>query len=166
MTYGNAQIPTPPPRRKVSKALMIGLIGLVVLVISICCAGAVANFTDNAEDGKAAPAVQLPPAEDTPPAAISKPAPSPSTKSSTILFAGDYEVGAKLDVEALVIPPGTYAIGTSSHCYWQRVKGFGGELDDIIANGNIEGQQVARVTVKKSDKGLGLLGDCAARRLK
>ena len=57
--------------------------------------------------------------------------------ASTLLLAGDYEVGKTMDIEGLVITPGTYAVGTSSHCYWERVRGFSGEFDDIIANDNI-----------------------------
>jgi hypothetical protein len=45
--------------------------------------------------------------------------------------AGTYQVGAHIE-------PGSYrADGAADDlCYWARLSGFSGELDDIIANGN------------------------------
>ena len=50
------------------------------------------------------------------------------------------------------ISPGTYRTRTSvSDCYWERLKGFSGNLSDIIANDFSTGYQV--VTIKSTDKG-------------
>jgi hypothetical protein len=50
------------------------------------------------------------------------------------------------------ILPGTYRTREgSASCYWARLKGFGGTIDDIIANANTNGPAV--VTVAASDKG-------------
>lgn len=57
---------------------------------------------------------------------------------------GTYEVG--VDVK-----PGTYvSAAPDENCYWARLKGSGGSLDDILANNNTSGRSV--VTIKKTDK--------------
>lgn len=48
------------------------------------------------------------------------------------------------------IEPGTYEANADDFCYWARLSGTSGELDDIIANGNGPGHIV--VTIKESDK--------------
>jgi hypothetical protein len=56
------------------------------------------------------------------------------------------------------IQPGTYRtrVGASS-CYWERLKGFSGAFEDIIANGNPDGPVV--VTISANDKGF-MSQDC------
>lgn len=76
------------------------------------------------------------------------PAPKPVT-----LGAGTWQVGTE-------VKPGTYTTTAGSSCYWARLKGFDGELESIIANGNLDDGQRGRLTVKASDKGLELTGDC------
>jgi hypothetical protein len=49
------------------------------------------------------------------------------------------------------ISPGTYQAPGGEGCYWERLKGFGGTVDDIIANHFGGGRQV--VTIGISDKG-------------
>jgi len=50
------------------------------------------------------------------------------------------------------IPAGTYRTRSApSDCYWERLKGFSGSLNDIIANDFGSGYQV--VTIKSTDKG-------------
>lgn len=50
------------------------------------------------------------------------------------------------------IQPGTYRTrAASSGCYYARLKGFGGTVDDIIANNNTDAPAV--VTIAASDKG-------------
>ncbi|MDA1360518.1 hypothetical protein O1R50_12845 [Glycomyces luteolus] len=54
------------------------------------------------------------------------------------------------------IEPGTYSTTVpdeSFGCYWERLSGFSGELDDIIANGNVEPGLQATVTIDSSDQG-------------
>ncbi|MFA9430718.1 hypothetical protein [Egicoccus sp. AB-alg2] len=61
---------------------------------------------------------------------------------------GTYRVGE--DLEA-----GTYRSTGSSLCYWERLAGFSGELDDIIANGN---DPLSIVTVDAGDAGFSTQG--------
>jgi len=50
------------------------------------------------------------------------------------------------------IAPGTYRNSSSSGgCYWERLSGFGGSFDEIIANGLATYRQV--VTIKEMDTG-------------
>jgi hypothetical protein len=49
------------------------------------------------------------------------------------------------------VKPGTYRTTGGGNCYWERLKGFSGQFDDIIANGNPTGP--ARVTIARTDKG-------------
>lgn len=67
----------------------------------------------------------------------------PQTESDTGLGDGTYVVGT--DIKA-----GTYRSQGGGLCYWARLKGFGGELDDIIANGN---NAPEIVTVSSGDAG-------------
>jgi hypothetical protein len=55
---------------------------------------------------------------------------------------GTYTVGQDID-------PGTYRSEGSSMCYWARLSGFSGELDDIIANGNAS----TILTIDSGDEG-------------
>jgi hypothetical protein len=49
------------------------------------------------------------------------------------------------------IQPGTYRSPGGSGCYWARLSGFSGDLDDIIANGGFSKNQT--VTIQASDAG-------------
>lgn len=49
------------------------------------------------------------------------------------------------------IPPGTYRNRATGSCYWERLKGFGGSLDEIVANSASRGPIV--VTILPTDKG-------------
>jgi hypothetical protein len=55
------------------------------------------------------------------------------------------------------VRPGTYRLREpASLCYWARLKGFGGSLNDIIANGNVSDYGV--VTIRPSDQGFETAG--------
>ena len=54
------------------------------------------------------------------------------------------------------VKPGTYRTTGGENCYWARLRGFSGDLDDILANGNPTGP--ARVTIARSDKGFSTSG--------
>jgi len=50
-----------------------------------------------------------------------------------------------------LIRPGTYRLREpAGFCYWARLKGFSGELDDVIANDIGEGSSVV---ARSSDEG-------------
>lgn len=55
---------------------------------------------------------------------------------------GTHAVGSDID-------PGTYRRTGTGSCYWARLSGFGGTVDDIIANDNTNGQ--AYVTIDPTD---------------
>ena len=57
---------------------------------------------------------------------------------------GAYRVGVD-------IAPGTYRTRSSAACYWERLRGFSGELSDIIANDFNNDNLI--VTIKSSDLG-------------
>lgn len=66
-----------------------------------------------------------------------------AVEKGTIPGTGIYLVGDD-------IQPGTYrGDGSSEYCYWARLLGTSGSLDDIIANGNPGGPTV--VTISESD---------------
>ncbi len=70
--------------------------------------------------------------------------------SSTL--AGAITFGGGIKRVGRDIPPGTYRTRSApSSCYWERLRGFSGNLGDIIANDFSSGYQV--VKVKKTDKG-------------
>jgi hypothetical protein len=67
--------------------------------------------------------------------------------SGCFFFFGDgtFRVGAD-------IPPGTYrAINTSAGCYWERLSGFSGTFEDVIANNFTTSPDV--VTISPTDTG-------------
>lgn len=57
---------------------------------------------------------------------------------------GTYQVGTD-------IQPGTYRTEGGEYCYWERLSGFGGTFDEIIANSNPSGPSI--VTILPSDIG-------------
>ena len=78
-----------------------------------------------------------------------QPAPAPKPKPS---FDGDGQYVVRED-----IAPGTYRTREdATGCYWARLKGFGGDLDDIVANENAVGPTI--VTISRRDKGFEAAG--------
>lgn len=71
---------------------------------------------------------------------------SPITQGTDAPFSGHgtYIVGVD-------IAPGTWRNDGSANCYWARLAGFSGTLDDIIANDNPDGTAI--VTIAATDKG-------------
>lgn len=66
------------------------------------------------------------------------------TKSKTTFGDGIYIVGTD-------ITPGTYKNTGEAGCYYARLKGFSGDLGDILANNNTDASAI--VTIRSSDKG-------------
>jgi hypothetical protein len=78
------------------------------------------------------------------PTEASDPSPSTTPEPEVPSYGdGTYRVGK--DIKA-----GTYRSGDDGICYWASLKGFGGDIDDIIANGN---NSPAIVTLRPADKG-------------
>lgn len=118
------------------------IVGLAVAaLVAIGCASA-----PDADTSTVAPA-EAPATNPAPPA-------KPAAKGLT---SGTWEVGTE-------VKPGTYTTTATDHCYWARLKDFDGDLDAIIANGNLKDGERGRITVKKTDKGLELTGDCVWTR--
>ena len=76
-----------------------------------------------------------------------------SAPSSGIIPPGRWLVGRQ-------IPAGNYEINAGSGCYWERLSGFSGNLNDIIANDFIaaSGRQIVRIS--SSDEGFYSDADC------
>lgn len=93
------------------------------------------------------------PTEAPTPVPTPEPTPQPTPEPTPTVFTfggGDLVVGS--DVQ-----PGTYRTRSAqSFCYWERVSGFGGSLDEIIANGTGEG--FFTVTIGDGDAGFSSSG--------
>lgn len=133
--------PQPPRKRRVWPWI------LVAAVIGLCAIGGLAIAAAGVNGAAKSLATSMP---STP---VTK---KPAAKSGA-LQAGDYVVGR--DVKA-----GTYNVTTGPdgiNCYWARVKAFDGDLESVLANGNVQPGQKAKITIKATDHGLDLQGDCA-----
>lgn len=73
----------------------------------------------------------------------------PTTTTTTI--PGSFTSGTKT-IGASGIAAGRYITTSASSCYWARLSGFGGTLDEIIANDNAPGSHVI-VDISGSDLG-------------
>jgi hypothetical protein len=79
---------------------------------------------------------------------------APITGSRTAAFGGGtYIVGT--DIAA-----GTWKSSGGTGCYWERDKGFGGSIDDIITNDFVNASAV--VTIKSSDRGFKATENCGS----
>lgn len=81
----------------------------------------------------------------------------------TVFADGDYEVGTG----AGQVPPGKYrttAAADSFGCYWARLKGLGGGIADIAANGNVTAGAPAIVVIAAADKAFTVSGGCTWSR--
>lgn len=74
----------------------------------------------------------------------------PATTTTTTI-PGSFSSGTKA-VGASGIAPGRYMTTSASSCYWERLRGFSGTIDDILANDNSPGRHVV-VDIKASDVG-------------
>jgi hypothetical protein len=153
--YRPTQTPAPKPKRHV-------LAWVAGAALALCVLGTIVAAVTGRGDGKtpgpvASKAVQI--AEGAASRAPAKGLPaSPSAKPKPVTVgAGSWEVGTE-------VKPGTYTATAQDYCYWARLKAFDGDLNSIITNGNLDAGERGRITVKKSDKGLELSGDCTWKR--
>lgn len=114
------------------------IFGLISLVIGLIFGLAINSETpvSSTSDPSATPTRNTPVAK--------KPGPT-KTKPKPVsikISDGIYEVGTD-------IKPGRYKANSDNICYWARLSGLGGDLNDIITNHLGGGQQI--VTIKKSD---------------
>jgi hypothetical protein len=142
----------PAPQRK-SKALPI-LLGVVIGALLLCGVGvAMAAARTDSPGGALGQAAGT---AATGAADKAKPAPAAKPKGLT---EGTWEVPGE-------VKPGTYTTTADGSCYWARLAAFDGELGSILSNGNLNPGQRGRLTVKASDKGVELRGDCTWTRAK
>ena len=78
------------------------------------------------------------------------PVPPPTPEPTEVPAGPATTFGDGVHVVGVDIAPGTYRGSPSGSCYWARLSGFSGELDDIIANDNSE---APIVTISASDVG-------------
>jgi len=90
-----------------------------------------------------APTATAPAAAPPPTTIVSAPATAVAAGGQTSFRSGTLRVNVN-------IAPGRYMTNASS-CYWERLKGFSGSLDDIIANDNASGRSI--VDIAPSDVG-------------
>ncbi|MDD9204918.1 hypothetical protein PU560_00395, partial [Georgenia sp. 10Sc9-8] len=57
-------------------------------------------------------------------------------------------IGSGTHVVGTDVAPGTYRAPGGSSCYWERLSGFSGELDDVLANGFAD--RLPIVTIRSS----------------
>jgi hypothetical protein len=82
---------------------------------------------------------ELAEATETPPTTEAPTTTAPPTTAAPAGFGdGTHVVGQDID-------PGRYSAPGGEFCYWERLSGFSGELDDIIANGLSEGPVVIEI---------------------
>lgn len=88
---------------------------------------------------------------------IRKPAtaPNPPPSGSGAYGPGTYRVGQTL-------PAGRYTAPATSGCYWERLSGFGGTFQEILANDFTNGRVV--VDIKATDVGFNWGSRCATLR--
>lgn len=179
MSYHDHPVaPAPPatyPKRKRSGlktalivAAVLAAVAILLCLFGVALAGKMGGSTPQPSKTGAAAVAGLAPTKS---AATQRtdepsddPAPTEEADDNQTFESGTYEVGSKSDPAAGTIKPGTFVLLTAGHCYWERVSGFGGSIDEVITNGNLEanGSKAGRgrITIKKSDAGLTLNGSC------
>lgn len=169
-------VPVPPTGPAVPPKRNTWVIPVVAgaAVLFLCCSGGVvmvaasgggedeppvaASEPGPARAGESAGAI---PAETAEPEPAPEPEPEPEPEPPGF-GAGVWEVGDE-------IPPGTYVTvvpgdGIFDSCYWARLSGFSGELDDILANDLVDGGSRGRVEIRSSDTGVAFSGGCTWTR--
>ena len=79
----------------------------------------------------------------------------PSNLLSTTIIPGTHVVGDH-------IVPGTYVANVSDGCYWERLTGFSGDFDELIANDFISSSSQQFVTIGLSDVGFTSDAECGS----
>jgi len=155
----------PPPSKGRSPRALAG--ALVFCFLAFCLLGAVlclGKALGGSDDPSSLP---LPAETASSTAAAAKPA-KPAPPKVAVLHAGTYEVGKRTDPPGGLVAAGTYAVRSSAdgvNCYWARLSDLSGDFTSINANGNLQPGATARITVKSSDAGFQLRGDCEARKV-
>lgn len=160
--YDPAQVYGAPTRRKRRWA---PILLIVAAVLGLCAvggiiAGAFASASEDSAKVQTAEDSARPAPRVTVTKTVTAPAPAVATKVApkpVTIEDGTWEIGSE-------VKPGTYTTTADGHCYWARLKDFDGGLFSIIANGNLADGQRGRITIRKSDAGIELNGDCVWTR--
>lgn len=134
--------------RKIAKWVLIAFAGLIVI-------GVIASIASPPDEAAQASPSQSVASEESAsatatasvasPVATAVPTPEPTPDSGSF-GDGTHAVGSD-------IQPGTYRGQGGGTCYWERLSGFGGTFEEIIANGASEEKPV--VTIASTDAGFG-----------
>lgn len=128
--------PTKPPRPWYRKKRFWALGGVIVLFGIAAVAG------DPEKEGEQASATSSTSTTAEAGGATTAPTSAPTTTAPPTTQAPGFGEGTKL--VGSDIQPGRY-ISNGSGCYWERLSGLDGELDSLLANGNVDGQAIVEV---------------------
>jgi hypothetical protein len=132
-------------RKRKRRNIFIGCSTILVALL-LCIGMTIAANASNQSSAEPTPVVSASTAQNMPtptPSPTAKPTPTPVPYAH--FGDGTFVVGKD-------IQPGTYRTREASPgCYYARLKGFGGTVDDIIANDNTD--YPAIVTISRTDKG-------------
>jgi hypothetical protein len=173
LSPGLPPVPGQPPAYRMQRGVtspwrrlgvVLGALALVAGVGVVMARAATDDGDEGEQDEQAEPPQPDRPASTLPPLVVpDAPATTepPPTTTVTTLPAGP-DLGGVGYVEPVFvlqkvgqdIAPGRYLSTPELSCYWERVEGFGGTLEDVIANGgSLSGRHVI-VDVLASDAGL------------
>lgn len=81
---------------------------------------------------------------------VTRRAAAPAADEEPAAAAGDTIPGDGVHLVGSDVKPGRYRSTGNDGCYWARLKGTGGDFEDIIANANVDGSAV--VSIARSDE--------------
>lgn len=136
--------------RRLTLPWIIGIVAGALVVLTCGCCGTIALVSSLNNSTAQATATT---GSNNPPARAQATATHGPTATPTPSYAhfgdGTFQVGKD-------IQPGTYRTRSGSSGFYERLKGFGGTVDDIIANNNTDAPAV--VTIAATDKGFSSQG--------
>ena len=135
-----------PPKKKSRRTLWIVLGVILAIIIIGSVATAAGGGSQNTTNAPNQPTQAPTQASTTNPTQAPKPKPTAKPSPTYPQFGdGTYQVGK--DIQS-----GTYRTRVGSPgCYYARLRGFGGTIDDTIANNNTDAPAI--VTIAATDKG-------------
>ena len=126
------------------KGPALAVVAVVVLIIIGIAGGGSSDDAASNESVVVAEPTDEPGPTPIPEATEAPPTTTPVPGPATTFGDGTYIVGVD-------IQPGTYRNEGAGSCYWERLSGFGGAIDDIISNDNNDA--IAIVAIATSDAG-------------
>ena len=156
--------PPPPPWWRKWWVIVAGLLLLLILIVAFCnddpeagtsttttLAPAVTTSVAGTTTPTTVPATTSIPATTTSAAETTTTVPATTTTTAvttTSAPAAEPAFGAGTHIVGEDVQPGIYETGIVRGpfgCYWERLAGLSGELDDIIANGNVANHDVVEI---------------------